>query len=39
LRLASGLTQPRRHEKHQQYVYCDVDAEYKICIATGGSAK
>ena len=35
----SGLTQPRRDSTHEQYIYMELPAQYRICIATGGSAR
>jgi hypothetical protein len=37
MRMASGLTQPRRSDEHNQYVYMDTTAEFKICVAQGAS--
>ena len=37
MRLSSGLSQPQRSEEHSQYVTADLMAEFRICIATGGS--
>lgn len=35
----NGLTQPRRHEKHSQYVTADFSTEYRICIGQGESGE
>jgi hypothetical protein len=39
MRIASGLSQPRRHATHAQYVWMDVTSEFRICIGTGGSGQ
>jgi hypothetical protein len=36
-RVKGGITQPRRHEKHAQYVFADFTVEYRICIGMGAS--
>ena len=33
LRIASGLSQPRRDPQHEQYIFAELSTEYKICIA------
>ena len=39
MRLSGGLSKPRRHELHSQYVYADLVAEFKICIGQGVSGE
>ena len=37
MRVSSGMTQPRRSQEHEQYVYSDIVMEYRICIGKGVS--
>ena len=39
MRIGSGLSQPRRNEKHEQYVSADLMVEYKICVGKGISGQ